>query len=233
MHTGSAARRAGVLYLLLAVAGMLQLIYFPGRFIVAGNATETLGNVAAAESLYRAWLVVSVASATLFLLVAQALEALLGEVDRGLARLMVRLVLVSVALDLMNTVLLGVPAILASGADFLGPLSKAQLDALAFAALRLRTLGISVNMAFWGLWLLPLGRLVVRSGFLPPFLGHLLVVNGVAYVLLSAVRLGWPALLGLAEPVLTPFTVVGELVAIVYLVGWGARAPRLASGSAP
>ena len=35
---------------------------------------------------------------------------------------------------------------------------------------------------FWGLWLLPFGYLVYRSGFLPKALGVVLMVGGVGYV---------------------------------------------------
>lgn len=233
MTLKATARRAGFLYLLLAVTGMLELLYFPGRFIVVGDAVVTLRNIAADELLYRGWILLSLASSVVFLLVVLALDDLLRDVDRRLSRRMVLLVGVSVALGMTNVVLLGAPVVLASGADFLAPFTKPQLEALAYAFLRLRTLGTSVNMAFWGLWLLPLGRLVARSGFLPPWLGHLLLVNGGAYLALAVVRLGFPVHQGLAGRVLMPLYAAGELAFIAYLVVWGAREHAQPKGVAP
>jgi len=233
MTTKATARRAGILYLLLLVTGMLELMYFPSRFIVAGDAVATLRNIADQEFLYRLWILVSLAAGVVFVLVVLALEDLLSDVDRGLARRMVMLVGISVALGMMNVVLHGAPLVLASRAGFLAPFTKPQLDALAYAFLRLNTLGTSVNMAFWGLWLFPFGRLVARSGFLPRWLGHLLLVNGAAYVALAVIRLVLPAHQELAGQVLMPFYAAGELAIIVYLVVWGAREPARAHGVAP
>ena len=39
-----------------------------------------------------------------------------------------------------------------------------------------------VAQVFWGLWLIPFGWLVVRSGQLPRLLGYLLVLGGLSYV---------------------------------------------------
>jgi hypothetical protein len=233
MTTKATARRAGFLYFLLAVTGMLELMYFPGRFIVVGDAAATLRNIAADELLYRLWILVGLAAGVLFVFVVLALDDLLRDVDRRIARQMVVLVGVSAALGLMNVVLLGGPVVLSSGASFLAPFTNPQLDALAYAFLRLRSLGTGVAMAFWGLWLFPFGRLVVRSGFLPRWLGHLLLVNGAAYVALAIVRLVLPAHQGLAGQVLAPFYAAGEVAIIVYLVVWGAREPARTPGVAP
>jgi len=233
MTTKATARRAGYLYLLLVVTGLLELLYFPPRFIVFGDAVTTLRNIGAQELLFRLWVLLGLASGVVFLLVALALEDLLRDVDRGLARRMVALVAVSVALGMMNVVLLGAPLVLSSGADFLAPFTKPQLDALAYAFLRLRSLAVGVNVAFWGLWLFPFGRLVARSGFLPRWLGHLLLVNGAAYVALAVVRLVLPAHQALMGQVLLPFYAAGELAITVYLIVWGAREPARASAGTP
>lgn len=233
MTTKATARRAGFLYLLLAITGMLELMYFPRRFIVVGDAVATLRNIAADELLYRLWILVGVAAGVVFLLVVLALDDLLRDVDRRLARLMVVLVGVSAALGMMNVVLLGAPAVLSGGASFLAPFTSEQLDALAYAFLRLRSLGTGVAMVFWGLWLFPFGRLVSRSGFLPRWLGNLLLVNGAAYLALAVFRLALPAYQGLAGRVLAPFYAAGELAVILYLVVWGAREPTRPVGVPP
>ena len=44
------------------------------------------------------------------------------------------------------------------------------------------------------MWLLPLGSLVRRSGFVPRWLGALLLVNGGAYLLLGAILIHEPSL---------------------------------------
>ncbi len=45
---------------------------------------------------------------------------------------------------------------------------------------------------FWGLWLIPLGLLVYKSGFIPRILGILLIINGAGYVTNSFTFLLFP-----------------------------------------
>ena len=74
--------------------------------------------------------------------------------------------------------------------------------------LRLHDYGVFTNEIFWGLWLLPFGLLVYRSGFLPRILGIGLCINCLAYLTFSftgillprlearVVSIGFPALFG-------------------------------------
>ena len=68
------------------------------------------------------------------------------------------------------------------GADFLSLSDKPQRDALAMLFLHLHGGGFDIAGIFWSLWLLPLGMLVYRSGFLPPILDGLLMLACFAYL---------------------------------------------------
>jgi hypothetical protein len=57
------------------------------------------------------------------------------------------------------------------------------LQALVPLFLDLHEYGIQVASIFWGLWLLPLGILVYKSGFLPRILGVLLVIGFFGYLI--------------------------------------------------
>jgi hypothetical protein len=177
------ARKAGALYLLLVVIGLLGLMYLPSFFIVRGDATATARNILTSDLLYRTWVAVDLAGNILFVFVVLAVYQLLKEVNRAHATLMMVLALVSVPLSLVNTVAMTAPLVLLSGADFLAPLDQHQLEALAYAFLRLRGQGLVVASAFWGLWLLPFGLLIYRSGFIPRILGVFLWAAGVGYLL--------------------------------------------------
>ena len=51
--------------------------------------------------------------------------------------------------------------------------------------LRLHDYGLVVNQIFWGLWLFPIGMLIMRSGFIPRWLAYPLFFAGAGYVLQS------------------------------------------------
>jgi len=81
-----------------------------------------------------------------------------------------------------------------------------------------------VNAIFWGLWLLPFGFLVYRSGFIPRVLGILVTINGATWLLGSLA-----ILLAMPFANLAPLIValpLGEPIMIAWLLLKGLRAPR-------
>jgi hypothetical protein len=181
--TSRNARVAGFLYLLLAIAAPLRLIYIPATLFVHANASATTSNILAHEGLFRLGIVGDLFCGTTIIFVALALYRLFKDVDPYLAGLMVVLGgILPAALDFFIVLNDSAALILARGADFLSAFNKPQRDALAMLFLRLHDQEVLAAEVFWGLWLVPLGILVYRSRFLPRFLGVWLVVNGFAYL---------------------------------------------------
>src|SRR6266849_157279 len=216
------ARIAGLLYLTLLTAP-LRLIYIPSKLFVAGNASATANNIAAHEMLFRLGIVSDLFTATMAIFLTLALYRLLKGVDQDLARLMVILgSLMVTPIYFLNTLNDVAALLLARGADFLFVFDKPQRDALAMLFLRLHHHGVVANEIFWGLWLFPLAILVIRSGFLPRFLGFWLIINGVAYLITSFTGLLLPQYEGLVSNITFP-ALLGELVFMLWLVIKGAR----------
>jgi hypothetical protein len=55
-----------------------------------------------------------------------------------------------------------------------------QLEGLAYLFIGVYKTGFVTAQLFFGSWLFPLGYLVYRAGFLPRFLGILLLLDGIA-----------------------------------------------------
>ena len=212
------ARTAGWLYLLLVIPGPFVLIYLPSKLIVRGDAAATAANLLAHETLFRFF----------FLVLAFALYRLLSSVDRTQAAFMVALVMVSSAIACVNVLPNAAALVLARASESLTVLDQTQREALAMLFLRLHSIGNTVNETFWGLWLVPFGMLVYRSGFLPRFLGAWLVVNGAAYVALSGIGLMRPELSGKAFLYAQPL-LFGELAIMLWLIIKGAKQKPLAA----
>src|SRR5215469_9773462 len=79
---------------------------------------------------------------------------------------------------------------LVRGTAFLSVFDKPQREALAMLFLNLHFQGFMVAQLFWGLWLIPFGVLVFRSGFLPRVLGALLIIACFGYLTDSFVAFG-------------------------------------------
>ncbi len=174
--TQKTARIAGLMYLLVIVLGIFAELYVRSSLIVRGDAAATANNIIASESLFRIGFVSDLIMITCFLFLALALYKLLKPVNKNQALLMVLFVLVCIPIMCLNMLNHFVALLLLSGADYLTIFEADQLHALAMLFLDLHGYGYLIAQIFFGLWLLPLGILVFKSGFLPRVLGVLLVI---------------------------------------------------------
>jgi len=218
-----AARVAGVLYLLLIVTAAFSLTYIPSAFIVPGDAAATAQKIVSSQMLYRIGIVIDLAANIIFVFLVVALYELLKDVNKRHAVLMLALALVQVPMAFGMMLFQSAPLILLSGADYLSVFDKPQLEALAMGFLRLRDQGIQAVMALWGLWLLPFGLLVFRSGFIPRIIGVLLIVTCFAYLAVSLTYLLFPAYGLIANQLMTLPFAAGVLSIMLWLLIKGAR----------
>ena len=216
------AHVAGFLYLLVVLTGPFVLMYVPGRLFVPGDASATVSNILAHQSLFRAYIVVGFVSELLFVSVVLALYQLLKGVDLQLAALMVILVLIDAPLAFLSVANEVATLAFVRGSDLLAVFDAPQRDALATLLITFDRKGVLVSEVFWGLWLLPLGWLVYRSGFLPRLVGVWLFVNGMAYLTISSTGLLWPEHLKVVFNIATPF-LFGEVALMLWLLIVGAR----------
>lgn len=224
--TSRNARIAGFLYLLLAIAGPLRLMYIPEKLFVRGNASATAGNIASHEMLFRLGIVSDLFCGVTVLFVALALYRLFEDVSRELSVVMVILGgVLPAALDFFIVLNDSAALILVRGGDFLSAFDQAQREALAMFFIRLHGQEILAAEIFWGAWLFPLAILTWRSRFLPRFLGIWLIVNGVAYVAMSLTGLLLPDFAGAVARIAFP-ALTGEVVFLLWLLIMGANMRR-------
>jgi hypothetical protein len=171
------ARWAGGLYLAYILANVLASLL---GHIGLSDAQTLRATISGNEVMFRWGLVAALSSALLFVLTAWALATLLRPVNGPLASLLLVLNAVGVAVQCASYLpLLAVLAQADSGVDERA-LTGAQLDGLALLSVNTYRIGFVTAQLFFSAWLFPLGWLVLRSGFLPRFLGWLLLLDGVA-----------------------------------------------------
>jgi hypothetical protein len=216
------ARIAGFLYLILAVCGGFAEFFVRQNLIVAGDAVTTVNNIVASESLFRLGFVSELIGQVVFVFLVLALYRLLAPVDRNQAVLMVLLVVVAVTITCLNMLNQFAALLLVNGSGYLSVFTPDQIDALAMLFLNLHKVGYLIAQVFFGLWLLPLGYLIYKSGFLPKLIGILLMVACFGYLLDVLIF----ALLPDVELVVSEFTFVGELLLLLWLLIKGVNVER-------
>lgn len=220
----SISRLAGALYLVVVLTGLFSLMYVPSRITVPGDPHATVSNIVAHSSLFRAGIAAFLVKQVAFLLLPLVLFELLRNVHRNIAALMVALSVVSVPIALVSLIFrLDVLDILESPLS--QTLAPGQIQAQAIMSLNAYDNGLLVTTMFWGLWLLPFGYLVIRSGFLPKILGASLVLGGLGYVIEVFWLILMPSI-SFPDLLLLP-AAVGEIGICLWLLLVGTRRRQL------
>jgi hypothetical protein len=104
--------------------------------------------------------------------------------------------------------------------------SAAGSDALAGLFADMHAAGYLIAQIFFGLWLLPLGYLVYRSGYFPKVVGILLAVGCFGYLIDTFTHFLAPGIAGSVSAIAVMPAAIGELSFVVYLLVKGNRAPQ-------
>ncbi|MCG2792672.1 MAG: DUF4386 domain-containing protein [Weeksellaceae bacterium] len=172
-------RMAGALYLIVILTGLFSLMYVPKMLFVWDNPAKTAENIAENTRLFRFSIASSVLCYVAFTLLPVFLYQLLRSVHELSAKLMLILALVSVPLSVGNLQnKYGILHLLTSKSA-----NEKLIQARVMDLLHIYDNGILIATVFWGLWLLPFGFLVYKSGFLPKIIGIFLMLGCFGYLI--------------------------------------------------
>lgn len=215
------ARIAGALYLLNIVAGFIAIGLVPAILFVEGDVAATLRNIQANELLYRLSLAAHMIPILCNVPLVVILYDLLKGVNKRLALMMVFYSIVGTAVESANLLHQFTPLVLLDGAQGLHALTAAQMQALAYAPLRLQTFGYDVQQVIYAGYLLAAGYLVFRSTFLPRVIGVLLAIGAVSYLIYSFASFISPEFAAHLVPYIQLPSLVGEgsLCLVLLVIG--------------
>ena len=215
------ARVTGLLYLGLAITGLLGNMLVRNQLFVADDPTATLANLTQHESLARLGIVTEMG-----VVITQALVALwFYRLFKGVNAFAAGSI---AAFGLVNAVAILVSAAMLATALDVSQDASLTVSGGAAATAQLLYVGSGhlwiIGGIFFGLWLIPMGWLARRSGWMPSLLGWILMIGGVGYVVSALLRYVLPDA-GLAVALLTTPATVGELWMVGYLCLRGVRRP--------
>lgn len=177
------ARFAGLSYLAIFVLAIYANFTIFGPLIEAGDPAASAENIRNNETLFRLGVACFVVVLIFDLLVAWSLYLLMRPVNANLS-------LLSAIFHLVYTTAhVGVVLNLASALEFVASpeayaaLEAAQRHAIGYHFLVGHQTGFTVTLIFFGLHLILLGYLVVKSKFLPGLIGVLVAIAGAGYLI--------------------------------------------------
>jgi hypothetical protein len=208
------ARVAAFVFLIIFFLGMSTELFIRPDMIVPGDAAATVRNIAASEAHFRLSLVSDLIRLALLMLLPLILYRLLKPVDKTFASLMVIFSLVSVSISMLNELNHFAVLLLSSSADYLTAFKADQLNTLVMFFLELRKNGTFIPQVL-SLWVLFLGYLVFKSGFLPRILGVLLMLAGLCYTVSAVLFFLFP---NFDAMILGLFAFIGESLFYLWLL---------------
>jgi hypothetical protein len=220
------ARVAGILYLLVGIFGGFAEGFVDPRMYAAGNAAATAGNVAANAELVRMGVVAHLLDATFFVFLAMTLYILLRHVHESVARAMLVLVALATAVISLNAVFEFEGLRVATDTSYTGAFGIAGSNALVLLLLDTQHYGTLVAQVFFGLWLVPLGYLAYTSGLFARWLGAVLIVGGICYLvdLLAAFLI--PDVGQRIHTFIVIPSAIAEISMVLYLLVLGVKAQK-------
>lgn len=208
--------------------GLFGVMYVPTTLIVPGDAATTAGNIIAHEMLFRMGIVGSLLTQLIHIVAVLLLYKLFESVNKNHALLMVVFGLVGVPIAMLNTLNRFAALVLLNGAEYLKVLGTDQLHIQMMFFLDLNKQGQSIATIFWGLWLLPLGYLIYKSGYFPRILGVLVMAGCFGYVLDAFTHFILPNYANY-EGILMPAVIlltIGEVIFMGWILFKGAKIPE-------
>ena len=220
------ARIGGLLYLVIIVAGGLGETSVRGALVASGDAAATAHAILASSSLWRLGIAGDLLQHVCDVGLALVLYVLLRPVSRNIALLALLFDVVAMSVFVANKLNLMMPLFLLGDAKYLQAFTPEQLQALSYVAIRAHEHGFGIGLIFFGCECVVLGWLIFRSGYLPKFLGVLMPIAGVCYVINSFVLILAPKLADVIFPAIMVPCFVAELSLCLWLMVKGVDLPK-------
>jgi hypothetical protein len=213
----STARLTGLWYLILAVSGVLGFLILHPQIYIANEPEKTLANLMEKESIARIRLLFE-----LVIVISQALAAvwfykLFKNSNEWGAYTLSIWGMMNSAVIMVSAISMGTVLEVASSPV----LSFSDKVSMVFILEQLMTNAWGVGGLFFGLWLIPMGYVVVTSNSMPVWLGRVLIIGGIGYLLSTFINY-----IGLTNPYLDVLIIpatIGEFWMIGYLLWFGVR----------
>ena len=221
----TAAKVAGLLYIVMMVPGVFAEFYARGSLIVPSDAVQTARNIAASERLFRVGIVGNLITFAVDVILVWALYVVLRPVNRNLA-------LLAAFWRLAECSILGVITLndfaalrLLGGASYLRAVDESQLQALARFFLGLQGDGYRIGLVFFGLGSTVFAYLWLNSRYVPGVLAAWGIFSSLVVTIVTLAIMVFPGLAPVVIPAYYAPIFVFEITLGLWLLIKGIRAP--------
>jgi len=214
------ARIAGVLYLLTILTGVFAQFFVSGRLVVDDPAT-TASNILTHKQLFQLSFTVYLVEMACQVAMTSLFYNLLEPVSRSVSLLAAFFGLVGCTIKTLGRLFYVAPLLVLGNTHYSSVFKVDQLQALSLLSLEVNDQAAGMALAFFGLYALLTGFLIIRSTFLPRFLGVLSMIGGVGWLTYLSPPLG-----GHMFRYIAPVGLLGALAMVFWLIVVGLNEER-------
>lgn len=214
------ARIGGFFWLMTAVMGTLAM--FGDKLVVWNSAATTAANIVAHESDFRLANASNIVAGICYLVATIFVYDLLKPVNRNISLLAAFFSLGGIAISGLSFLFRLAPLTVLTTSGF----TAEQVQSLALTFLRLNATSFFISHVFFGMHCLLVGSLILRSTFLPRFIGVVMVIAGLGWLTMSFSNLVWPPLGRSLYPFIILPGALGEITLAFWLLIKGINLQR-------
>lgn len=203
-------RIIAVLFLVTIVLGITAQLFISERLVSFRDPARTVSNIIANKSLYGTGFSLYMIEMAAQITFSVLLFHLLKPVNRRIATLALVFGLVGCTIKTFSRVFYLAPLFIVNNRAF-DAVTPDQLGAMTLMMLTVNDRGAGVALAFFGFETVLAGWLVLRSTFLPRWLGVLKMIAGIGWLSFLSPTLGY-AMFNFVAPV--------ALIGSVAMIGW-------------
>ena len=215
------ARITGVFYLLTILTGLFAQGFVSGKLVVDGDAAATATNILTHRALFQLGFAVYLIEMACQIAVTALFYELLKPAGRSVSLLAAFLGLAGCVIKTFSRVFFIAPLFVLGGAHYLSTFSTEQLQALALLLLKVNDHGTGMALVFFGFYAPLTGYLIIRSTFLPRFLGWLGIFGGLGWLSFL-----YPPFAYRILPYILTLGLIGSAAKILWLLVFGVNEQR-------
>ena len=177
------AKIAGAGYLLIFISGIFANFFVIEGLVVPGDAVTTTNNIVNNLSQFRIGILSFIIMVVFDVLLAWALYLLFRPVNQSISLLAAWLRLVNATIFAMALFNLFNVLQMISGAQYLAVIEPVQMQAQVMLFINAFNNTWLIGLIFFGIHLIFLGYLIIKSTYVPTILGILLIVASLGYLI--------------------------------------------------
>jgi hypothetical protein len=230
MHSNKKMGRfAGLLFLILVITGVFAEFFVRQKLYVHNDPATTTQNIIENQWLFRLGFVSDLVMSTMFFIYGYVLYLIFKSVNKNISLFLLLCAVISVAMFCQNSLNQFAALELLTNADYSEGFKSEQLQDLSAFFLNIHIKGYYVNQIFFGLYLLPLGYMIIKSGIVPKVIGVFLVLGFIGDMIDFVVYFLFPNAESVILANITIPADIGEISLCLWLIIKGVKSQKESS----